>query len=188
MAEFRVDVRSNARKVLAEFRAFEDGLRDKAVMRAINRAVDTAQTVGNRKIREEYNLKASAVSSSMRKIRARRGMAGRASGMLVVSGRAVGLINFSANQTRRGVSVLIKKGNGRKVLSHAFIATTKSGYRGVFVRTEGTRYPIKNLRSVSIPLTFINKIVMAAVDAATMEAFERNLAQQTKFLMSKLNG
>jgi len=105
-----------------------------------------------------------------------------------VEGHPVGLINFSARQTKRGVSVLIKKGTGRKVLRTAFIATTKTGYRGVFVREGKERYPIKNLRSVSIPQTFINDVVIKAVDAATMDAFERTLSQQTRFLMSKANG
>ena len=185
---FRVDVRSNSRKVFAEFRAFEDGLRDTAMVRAVNRAVDTAQTVGNAKIRESYNLKAGVVRTAMTKKRAHRGMAGGARGVLIVGGNPIGLIDFDARQTRRGVTVRIKKGNGRKVLSTAFIATTKAGYRGVFRRTTKDRYPIKNLRSVSIPQTFINRIVIQAVDAATMESFERNLAQQTKYLMSKSHG
>lgn len=185
---FRIDVRSNTRQVLAEFRAFEDGLRDVAMVRAINRAIDVAQTEGGREIRKEYALKAAVISAAMVKRRARRGMAGGASGMLIVAGRPIGLIDFNANQTRRGVSVRIKKGSGRKVLQSAFIATTSKGYRGVFRRTGKSRYPIKTLRSVSIPQTFINKVVIKAVDAATVDAYERTLAQQTRFLMSKKHG
>lgn len=186
---FSVDVRSNARQVLAEFRMFEKDLRDVAMVRAINRAVDVAQTVGNRKIREEYALQAQAVRASMTKRRAMRGMAGGPSGVLIVSGKPIGLIEFTARQTARGVSVRIKKGSGRKVVQSAFIATNRgNGYRGVFRRTTKERYPIKNLRSVSIPQTFINRIVIQAVDAATMAAFEKTLAQQTRYLMSKSRG
>jgi hypothetical protein len=50
------------------------------------------------------------------------------------------------------------------------------------VRRGRERYPIKSLRSVSVPQQFANKVVREAVDVAVRESFDKNFRQQLKFL------
>ena len=48
--------------------------------------------------------------------------------------KPIPLINFSARQIKAGVSVKVLRVGGRKKIPHAFIATMKSGHKGVYWR------------------------------------------------------
>jgi len=60
-------VRREADFITARIEADVRGKIGKATVRALNRAIDTAQTIANRKIRERYNVKAAAVRKADRK-------------------------------------------------------------------------------------------------------------------------
>ena len=167
---------------------FEAGHRDKigkATIRALNRAIDTAQTVANRKIRERYNVKAAAVRKAFKKKRASKRQL-YAVAELEISGLRIPLIEFGASWARNmrpGASVKVLKEGGRKRIAGAFIGVHRaSGARQVFIRTTKDRYPIKALRSVSVPQQFAHKAVLKAVQVATRETFSKNFAQQLKYL------
>ena len=62
---------------------------------------------------------------------------------VLCKGKRLGLIHFKARQTKKGVSVQVKKSEPRSLIKHAFIMTMKSGHKGVFWREwEGTRKPV----------------------------------------------
>ena len=61
-----------------------------------------------------------------------------------VSGKPVSLASYPARQTKRGVTVEVNRGK-RTLLEGAFLATTKSGHRGVFLRVGDDRLPIREL-------------------------------------------
>lgn len=176
-----VDVRSNLKQVAAEFRQYTEKVTDKALVRALNRALDQSATAANREIRKTYNLKASAVAKTFNKKRTFQGSLLPAA-TLEIKGARIGLIEFAARQNRTGVSVSIKVGGGRKTVPHAFITTVRSGYTGVFRRTGKARYPIKTLRSISVPRAFLNRVVLQAVKAVAVTSFMTNYRQQIKFL------
>lgn len=178
-----LDVRSDAKRVIAEISALNRQIVDKATLRAINRALDTAQTVGNRKIRETYNIKARAVRAAMKK---RRANARSLFARLEVSGALIPLIEFDARWTRTtkiGASFRVKKGGPRRRIRGAFIGVHgATGARQVFVRRGAERYPIKTLRSLALPQAFLSRAVIGGVDAAVAESFEKNFRQQLVYL------
>ena len=51
-------------------------------------------------------------------------------------GRRMALIHFKARPTKKGVTVQVLKSEPRSLIKHAFIATMKSGHKGVFWRKE----------------------------------------------------
>ena len=160
-----VSVTSSIKHVRASFTALTDKVSGKATMRALNRALDQSATEASRKIREVYNI-----------LEAR----------LEMRGERIGVIEFGARQVGAGVSVKIKRAGGRDVIPHAFITTLKSGalagYRGVAVREGKGRFPIRFLRSISLPQAFKNKAVLEAVNEMGRVSFVKNLRQQIVFL------
>jgi hypothetical protein len=180
-----VNVRSNFDRVIAEFTPLHKGIIDKAKVRALNRTMDSVQTVAIKKIRERYNVKAAVVRKAMKKLRAHRAQ-GSAFAMLEISGARLPLIEFAATWKRGqkiGASVKVLRGGPRKRIPGAFIGVHGyTGARQVFVRRGRERYPIKSLRSVSVPQQFANKVVREAVDVAVRDAFDKNFRQQLKFL------
>ena len=183
----QADVRSNVDQVLAEFRQATRGLQEKATVRALNRALDQAATEANRRIRDVYNIKARAVAASFKKKRAAGGSR-LANATLTIRGARIPLIEFGARWSRRnaGATVLIKKGEGRKTVPGSFIGVHgRSGARQVFVRVGRKRYPIKSLRSISLPQAFVEKTVLAAVQARARDSFTKNFRQQVDYLLAR---
>lgn len=88
------------------------------------------------RIRAGY-LAASALPLRYAKARTIEGM----SWVMDVSGREVPLGEYPRRQTRKGVSVEIRKGS-RVLLESAFLARRKAGRQGVFLRPGRERYPM----------------------------------------------
>lgn len=87
-----------------------------------------------------YNFAASAIRKSFTH---RPAHPNKLTTELYPSGRAVPLIAFNARQTKKGVRVRIR--GASKLYAHSFIATMKSGHRGVFLRAgEGHKRVIKD--------------------------------------------
>jgi hypothetical protein len=188
--EFRVDVRSDMKRVIAEFNVLQDTVVNKATYRALNRALDAAATATSREMRREYNVRHRAILAAMKK---RRASKNSHFARLMIEGARIGLIEFDARHSRRqaGASVKVKVQGARKIVTGAFIATRRwqswqdkgeQSHRGVFRRVGKERYPIRYLRSVSIPQAFANKAVVEAVDRLAREAFVKNYEQQLRFL------
>lgn len=155
--------------------------------RALNKTAITVRAEAARAIAATYSMKVGVVKDLM-KIRnaTRADLRARIS----ASGRPIPLIAFSANQTRRGVSVKIK---GRKVVTHAFIATMpKTGHVGVYARTgqfgrkgNPKLEKIKQLYSLSIPAAFTQKQIMEALLAVSKSRFGETLRQEVNFIRIK---
>ena len=80
-----------------------------------------------------------------------------------ISGKRIPLIELKATerQKRGGIAYTIRKGGGRRVHKQAFIATMRSGHRGVFARkgrgeSRVPRLPIIEQRGPSVPQVFTN--------------------------------
>jgi hypothetical protein len=192
-----VNVSSNIRQVTAQWSAFatapESRVR-KATERALNRALDQSQTEASRRIRDRYNVKAQVVSRALKKMRAS-ARGDRLFAELRVQGARIPLVEFSATERRvrtkaglrRGVSVRVLRGGQRKLVPGAFmqmVGGSLAGNRTIFKRAGVARYPIKFLRSVSIPQAFLNKAVIAAVKSVAAASFTRNFVQQVRFMGS----
>lgn len=193
MSGVKIDVRSNIDQVVATVTALPDRLKERAIMRSVNRAVDVVATESSREIRKVYNLKHSAILSALTKHKATRVTL---TGDVTFKGRRVPLIEFEA-RWRRGQSVgataKIFVGGKRTTYKGAFIAASTSnnatgggsaGMQQVWVRVGRAQYPIRTLRGISIPLTLRNKAVSDAIRKLASDAFTKNFSQQIKFLTS----
>src|SRR6266511_3985700 len=93
MSGVKIDVRSNIDQVTATIRALPDRLKERAIVRSINRAVDAVATESSREIRKIYNLKHSAVLKALTKKKATKVTL---TGDVTFKGRRVPLIEFGA--------------------------------------------------------------------------------------------
>lgn len=195
-----LSVRSDVKRAVVELHKLRDDISKKATFRALNRALDKVATETGREIRKEYNVKQRAIVSALRKRRAHpKSLYAR----LIVEGARLGLIEFAARAVnpwnvkgrRRkpggGVSVQVKVSGGRKLIKGAFITASTAnnargggseGMRQVWRRAGAARTPIRNLRSLSVPQAFANEAVLRALRTVAMDTFNKNFAQQIRFL------
>jgi hypothetical protein len=179
----RIDVRSTIKDTIAEIRADVEKATRAQVM-ALNRTAEQLRTEAGREVRKVYNLKLAAVRKASKLLRARKeSRFPRAE--VTFSGKKIPLIEFGARQTRQGVSVRIKMKEARKIVRGAFIATRRwtswqdgaeQANKGVFRRVGKSRYPIRYLRSISIPTALEREAVAKALLAFVDDRFEKNFS------------
>ncbi len=202
----RVDVRADVSQALKKLNLAK-GEAKRAIQRALNKTANTARAQSAREIKAAgYGLKIGDIKKA---ITVRRASTAELHAILHAIGRPIPLIQYAARQNSSGVTVKVK--NGRKSIQHAFIATMPSGHRGVFVRVQNAGHakmieraiaggrgrvpsgkkhglPIKELYGPSIPTAFANEVVMNAMKAAIHQRFPVVLAQELRYLQSKLSG
>jgi Prophage minor tail protein Z (GPZ) len=165
----------------------------KAIPRALNKTATTARAEAARAIKDAgYGMKIGAIKNAISILRA-------SDGELIVyiraTGRPLPLIAFGARQVLGGVSVQVK--HGRKVIKNAFIATMKSGHKGVFQRVDGSRHisrrvrrggpqlPIKELYGPSIPSQFTSQAIRDAIARTARDRFPIVLKQELKYVLQQ---
>lgn len=181
--DLRIDVRSNLRQAVIEFQVRTEKVVAAATLRALNRTATSVRAEGVRRIRERYNLKAGTVRKQLRIDRATRN---RLVSAVAASGRPIPLVEFAARQNRRGVSVKVTR--QRKTVSGVFIAKMKSGHVGVYKREGKSRLPIRELFSVSLPQTFTQKQILAAMRKTAVERFGIEFTRELRYRTGALNG
>ena len=137
----------------------------RATVHALNDGAVHARAESVRLIGAEWNVKPAAARKALT---IRRASAARQEAAVeATGGRGYGipLVGFAARQTRRGVTYRLKKTGGRSLVRGAFIATMRSGHRGVFQRRGRARLPIAEKRAVSIMSMW-----QSVVDAVIAEA------------------
>lgn len=153
-----------------------------AIARAVRKAGATAlrdmKSEASKRIRARKRLKASIVN---RALRTRRPSGRDLDGgvwALDVRGDRVPLSAYPHRQIRRGVSVQVNRGQ-RSMAEGAFVATMKSGHRGVYMRKEGARLPIRELMGSRPVDALLHKGEAEAVQergrASFVKTFERVL-------------
>lgn len=107
-----------------------------ALKRAGSTGLRDMRSEAKKRIRTVKNLKAKAVAKSLHMQRPTRVHAGApAAWALNVEGGVVRVSAYAHRQGKVGVSVAVNKGK-RTIIKHAFVATMKSGHKGVYVRAE----------------------------------------------------
>ncbi|MDD2765295.1 MAG: phage tail protein [Opitutaceae bacterium] len=188
----QVGVRTNAGEVASQFADAARAMRDRATMRALNEVADQAKVASARQIRDVgYKLKISAIKKG---IEVKRATLANLRAAVIARGRPIPLIEYSARQTSKGVSVSVL--NGRKLIPGAFIVTMPSGHRGVFVREENARHKkmttrgkpswhslgIRELFGPAVPDGMANKEVADAFERFVDQAFPAILDREFAFL------
>jgi len=184
-----INVRAEFGSVLKALDGLPKDLREKVIARTLNRIGDSTKTEATREISREFNIKASKVRE---RIVVRRAFAGtRLSVEIAVpskSGkRAINVINFGARQSRRGVTVKVKRGGSRKPLKAAFIGN--SG-RTVFSRinpktgVKSGRLPIFPVQAIDVPQMFNARRITAKLLANVRTKFPVEFERQLRFALS----
>jgi hypothetical protein len=129
--------------------ALETGPLKSALKRALRKAGATAlrdmRAEATKRIRQRKRIKTSYIRKALS---LRRPSGGDIAGMewaLDVSGAPVPLTAYPFRQTKKGVSVEVNRGK-RTLVKGAFVATMRSGHKGVFRRRGTARLPIMELR------------------------------------------
>jgi hypothetical protein len=135
-----------------------------------------------RVVASDMGLKAGDVRERIWKTDAR---ADRPHATLFASPTRVPLIDFSARETRstrgKGRGVTAKMPGGAGKYPHAFIATMRSGHRGVFQRQGRGRFPIYELTGVSIVFVFAKHVAVGL--ARGEEQLIKNLQSELRFAL-----
>lgn len=188
----KVSVRSNAARVALELAAAGQEMRDRAVVRALNKMADQVKTAASREIRSAgYKLKASDIKAALK---VRRASGSQKTAAVIASGRPLPLVKYSARQTSKGVTVDVLK--GRKLIAGAFIATMPNGHRGVYVREQASKHrkvqqrgkpvwsqlPIRQLFGPAIPDGMANSAVQSALLQLVEEKFPSILEHEHEWL------
>lgn len=193
MSGVGISVRSNIDQVTATIGALPDRLRERAIMRGVNRSVDAVATGSSREIRKIYNLRDKDIKAALAKHYASKVTL---RGDVTFRGRRINLILFDARWRPGqavGATAKIFAGGRRVPYRGAFIAAATSnnahgggsaGQQQVYARVGKARTPIKVLRGISIPLTLRNQAIEKAVKTVARDTFEKNFRQQIKFLTS----
>ena len=162
---------------------------NKAVARAINRAVEGARTDAIKAICEEYAIKPVDVRKSIHIVRA---TYQKLEAQIISTGGPLPLIQFRVNpkstRTKRRVRAGVKFGN-QITLPHAFIQKMSNGHIGVFQRhTDGEtgkmvpRMPIKQLYAPSFPQMLGNKEVLKYIEMKAHYRLDKELRHQINYL------
>ncbi len=144
----------------------------RVMRRAINRTVDMAATDLKRRTAEQIKLPKGEVARGIGK---RKASYSNLSGAVNAVPHRPALTKFKGTrQLKRGVKYRIGT-EGFKTILHGFIATMESGHRGVFLRKDIERLPIKELKGPSIWKVISN--TPGLLTAANQKA-AKNLSKQ----------
>ena len=165
-----------------------------AGVRALNKTATTVRQRSGVEIRTVLNLKAKAVKDqlSIKKARGNDAVAEIRS-----RHKSVPLIQYNGvRQTKKGVSVRMRKDKPRKLFKGAFISTMPSGHKGVFRRSSRATHHSKGRARTSSPNLKINELrgpTVQSVFAEKLDALVRigdpilelNLSREIDFVLSK---
>lgn len=166
-------------------RKFDPKLIDKALDRALQVASTKTRTRISKETRKTYNVKAGDVSKA---VTLRRISGGR---LLLYTGRVIGLDKFGARKKkvrtargpRTGVTVLVRKDRGRKLVKRAFLADVHGAK--VFKRQGASRLPIRRLYGPSIAHMVGNEFIANAATLQTGEDAAIEFNRYLEYLMTR---
>lgn len=169
----RVTVEENtedARRALdrLNFRQF-----NRVIVTALNATARETRTQTARSVSKAMGLKVGAVR---RRVTAINANPNTLTARVTAKGRPLGLAEFKARQTRRGVSASAY--GKRKTYKGTFLARLSTGLTGVFVRRGGGRYPVKYLYGPGIAQTLDRDDISEEITGHAQTRLQVNIARQ----------
>lgn len=129
----------------AELRALQPGKINRPLVRAVRKAGSKSlrdmRAELSKRVRQRKRIKAKVVRNALRLTRAKGSRIEDMEWKIEVANTFARVSDYPHRQTRRGVSVEINRGQ-RSLITGAFVATMKSGHRGVFKRRGRASLPI----------------------------------------------
>lgn len=190
--EIRLDEAS-----LREAEHMLDGIKggmDLVRMRAINKTATGVRTDMVTLIRTEYNYKAAAIRKRISIKKATKTSLGAS---VESKGTQVHLTDVAGTrQTKKGVSVDVKKSTGRHVIPHAFINTVPGGKKIVMIRKRDAsresgyvaRYPVEDRRASHPEVVYNTDENWKTLSGKANERLQKNFEHEVDYLLSEYNG
>ena len=173
----------------------------KALSTAINKTLPGVMTDASRKIREKVTITDKGAKKAMK---IQKSDVANLGGRFVSFGGMIPLTEYSVNQTKKGLSVRVRKDKPRYLIEGAFLATMKSGHKWAGWRAyePEKKQPVRQLRYGRLPKKYRlplskelfgprvpdvmgNDDVMTPVMAKAQERLDKNLESQVDWLLSK---
>lgn len=172
----------------------------RVLSRAINKTLDGVRTDSVNEIAKDITPKKSTIRGTFT---VRKTSVTNLEGRTYSRGKPLGLIHYQARQTKKGVSVKVKRVGKRAVILGAFIAKGKGAtnvfwrqYRGTRKKVRpgfqygalprGYRLPIERLTGPRIPDIMGNPKVIGLILSAANVRLDKNLSSQLDYELSKL--
>jgi len=153
-----------------------------ALISTINKALSKARVAASKEVRRIYAIKAGDLKKSVRITKARKG---RIKASHTVAGKRLKLSYFGPRQTKKGVSIRIKKSEGRKIILSSFKAVMTSGHEGVYQRKTSKRLPIKELTTLDLP-TMYDIRAEKTFDKAISDNMNKIFDHELEYRLSKI--
>lgn len=139
--------------------------RDRSIERAVAKAAKKAggdairkmRTQSSRQVREQKRFKLKATRDGLPVFFPQGQNLADLEWTMRVSGAPSRVIDFPVRELSKGVKPSINRGKKGTLIESAFVATMKSGHRGVFVRRADARLPIDELHTTRLSHVFENK-------------------------------
>jgi hypothetical protein len=152
-----------------------------AIVRALNKSIASAKVVMAREVSSDMGLKVGDVKE---RISLREARLDNFTATLYAHGSPIPLIDFGATGPEpsrgKGRGVRSRLRGGKPLLPHAFIATMRSGHRGVFERVKGAgRLKIQEAHGPSIAYIFGKHVAVGI--ARGEEQLVKNLKSEFRF-------
>lgn len=173
------DVRGDTAAIQRTLAGYRNGA-PTVIRRALNRTVTPVRARAAREIAADLKVKPRTARSALA---VRRATSRALEATVTASGQRIPLIEFRARQVKRGVSYDL--GRGRGLAPKAFIATMRSGHRGVFKRLGRPRLPIQELRGPSIPRVFVQEKIIAALRGEAGRRWAAEVDRQMRYFLSQ---
>ena len=188
---------------LAEVKVALAGVKNGAsrvLSRAINKTLDGVRTDSVKEISKDITPKASVIRGTFT---VKKTSVSNLEGRTSSKGKPLGLIHYLANQTKKGVSVKVKRAGKRSVIPGAFIVKAKGAtnvfwreYRGpkkkpvpgfpYGVLPQPYRFKIHRLTGPRVPDIMDKPEVMKEILSAADVRLDKNLANQIDYELSRL--
>lgn len=169
----------------------------KATARALNRTAASVLSRANKEVAKDLGLKQKDSRSALRIAKATEN-APRA--LVIATGKRIPLIAFvkpsvpeqvvrqlrDLQSGRRGGGVTYVIGNVKKMLPSSFIAQMRSGHLGVFKRRGKKSLPIDERFGPSIPKSFVNSRVQAALREVINSRLATEMRAQMRYYAGRI--
>ena len=160
------------------------------VLRALNKTATGMKTDIKRLIREEYNVPARDLEDRIWVNKAtRKNLQARVRAFGKMS---IPLIRYGARPNKPGgkrpavgVSVLVKKTSGRKVVPLSFVGTAPDGSEQMYMRVGDDRLPVRRLFGPPHLAPLSTPEARQRLGEEAHERFQKNMEHEASFLLSK---
>ncbi|GBE37468.1 MAG TPA: hypothetical protein ENH40_06070 [Nitrospirae bacterium] len=160
----------------------------KAFVAALNTTAKQCMAAVDKQIRAEFTLKQKDVlvkKGSAYGFKFKKANYSTLTATIEARGSKFPLISFSAKQTKKGVTVQVKKSGARKLIPGAFIANMAYG-KGVFKRKTTKRLPTKELKMISIAKLLTRQKSLDVITKTLDSNLQKNYNSAILFYMSKV--